>query len=78
MLEKEELARISELSRKSKTAEGLSEKEKKEQAELRTRYLHAFRHGFKEHLHTIKVVDPKGDDVTPVKLKHSKERRKKH
>lgn len=77
MLEKEELARISELSKKAK-AEGLTTEEKKEQSELRERYLQAFRKGFKEHLHTIKVVDPNGDDVTPDKLKDSKERRKKH
>lgn len=77
MLEKKELERISELSRKSK-AEGLTEEEKTEQASLRERYLKAFRSGFREHLHTIKVVDRNGEDVTPQKLKHSKERRKKH
>ncbi|WEG11531.1 DUF896 domain-containing protein [Pullulanibacillus sp. KACC 23026] len=77
MLEKEKLARISELSRKSKS-EGLTPAEKKEQAHLRQAYLEAFRSGFKDHLHTIKVVDPNGDDVTPLKLKQSKERRSKH
>lgn len=77
MLEKEQLARISALSKKSK-AEGLTPEEKKEQASLREAYLNAFRQGFREHLHTIKVVDPNGDDVTPDKLKASKERRKKH
>ncbi len=77
MLEKEELARISHLSKKSKQ-EGLTEDEKKEQADLRERYLNAFRKGFRDHLHTVKVVDPKGKDVTPQKLKESKERRNKH
>lgn len=77
MLEKEELARISELSKKSKT-EGLTSHEEEEQKQLRERYLSAFRKGFKDHLHTIKVVDPNGDDVTPKKLQHSKERRKKN
>lgn len=77
MLEKEELKRISELSRKSK-GKGLTESEKKEQTDLRARYLKAFRNGFREHLHTVKVVDPKGNDVTPDKLKESKERRKDH
>ena len=77
MLEKEALARISELSKKSKS-EGLTAEEKVEQADLRTKYIEAFRSGFRDHLHTIKVVDPKGKDVTPTKLKASKERRSKH
>jgi uncharacterized protein YnzC (UPF0291/DUF896 family) len=77
MLEKEALARISELARKSKT-EGLTSEEKVEQSDLRTKYIEAFRAGFKDHLHTIKVVDPNGKDVTPQKLKASKERRSKH
>jgi uncharacterized protein YnzC (UPF0291/DUF896 family) len=77
MLEKEALARITELSKKSKS-EGLTTKEKEEQADLRVKYIEAFRAGFRDHLHTIKVVDPNGKDVTPHKLKSSKERRSKH
>ena len=38
-----QIDRINELARKSKTSEGLSEDEKKEQAELRRAYIEAFR-----------------------------------
>ncbi|MTT33301.1 DUF896 domain-containing protein [Terrilactibacillus sp. BCM23-1] len=77
MLAKEKLKRISELSKKSKL-EGLTKEEKKEQQSLREEYLKAFRKGFRDHLHTIKVVDEEGTDVTPLKLKQSKERRSKN
>ncbi|MFD2616790.1 DUF896 domain-containing protein [Terrilactibacillus laevilacticus] len=77
MLAKEKLKRISELSKKSKL-EGLTIEEKKEQQALREEYLKAFRKGFRDHLHTIKVVDEEGTDVTPLKLKQSKERRSKN
>ncbi|MGV3488340.1 MAG: DUF896 domain-containing protein [Tuberibacillus sp.] len=77
MLSKEKMARINELARKAKS-EGLTIEEKNEQNELRAEYLLAFRSNFKEHLHQIKVVDIEGNDVTPLKLKQSKERRKKH
>ncbi|WP_141603463.1 DUF896 domain-containing protein [Terrilactibacillus laevilacticus] len=77
MLAKEKLKRISELSKKSKL-EGLTIEEKKEQQALRKEYLKAFRKGFRDHLHTIKVVDEEGTDVTPLKLKQSKERRSKN
>lgn len=75
MLSKEKLQRISELANKSKQ-QNLTEEEKKEQQELRDEYLRVFRGDFKEHLHSIKVVDPKGKDVTPKKLKESKNRRR--
>ena len=77
MLSKDKMARINELARKSKS-EGLTLEEKKEQNELRAEYLMTFRSHFKDQLHTIKVVDIEGHDVTPEKLKQSKERRKKH
>ena len=38
-----QIDRINELARKSKTSEGLSEDEKKEQADLRRAYIEAFR-----------------------------------
>lgn len=74
MLSKEKLQRISELANKSKVEE-LTLKEKAEQKTLRSEYLQAFRSGFKDHLHSIKVVDPDGKDVTPDKLKQSKKKR---
>ncbi|MBM7644476.1 uncharacterized protein YnzC (UPF0291/DUF896 family) [Scopulibacillus daqui] len=75
MLSQEKLQRISELANKSKQTE-LTSEEKREQKKLREEYLNAFRKGFKEHLHTIKVVDPNGSDVTPQKLKNSKAKRR--
>jgi uncharacterized protein YnzC (UPF0291/DUF896 family) len=72
MLPAKKLQRINELSHKSKN-EGLTAEETREQQKLREEYLQSFRKGFKKHLHGIKVVDPEGNDVTPKKLKMSKE-----
>ena len=35
-------------------------------------YIRLFREGFKSQLETIKVVDEKGNDITPLKLKQEK------
>ena len=59
MLSKEKLDRINELAKKKKT----------EQQTLRQEYITAFRGGMKHHIEGMKVVDPKGNDVTPEKLK---------
>jgi uncharacterized protein YnzC (UPF0291/DUF896 family) len=77
MLSKEKLARINELARKAKTV-GLSDEERREQGELRAEYLVAFRKHFTDQLHTIKVIDRYGRDVTPEKLKASKKKRSLH
>lgn len=74
MLSKDKMARINQLSKKSKV-EGLTEAEAQEQQELRKEYLQTFRQSMTNHLHTIKVVDEKGNDVTPKKLKDSKKKR---
>ncbi|MGL5042773.1 MAG: DUF896 domain-containing protein [Culicoidibacterales bacterium] len=76
MLSKEKMARINELARKSKTSAGLSAEEATEQNNLRQEYLKTFRGHMDNHLHQIKIVDPKGNDVTPDKLKQSKKMRK--
>ncbi|MEY8444718.1 DUF896 family protein [Enterococcus ratti] len=68
MLSSEKIARINELAQKKKE-EGLTEKEKKEQAVLRQEYLTAFRSGMRHHIEGMKIVDPEGNDVTPKKLK---------
>lgn len=67
----EMIKEINELAHKSKTV-GLTEEEKKRQQELRQEYLRIFRSGFEQQLKSIKVVDAKGNDVTPEKLKKAK------
>jgi uncharacterized protein YnzC (UPF0291/DUF896 family) len=74
MLSNEKIARINELSKKSK-AEGLSAAEKEEQTQLRQEYLNVFRSSMTDTLHSVKVIDPKGNDVTPKKLRDSKNKR---
>ena len=70
-ISKELINEINELSRKSKTV-GLTEEEKERQQVLRAEYIKAFRSGFRQHLQNIKVVDEKGNDVTPRKIKNAK------
>ncbi|WP_078546951.1 DUF896 domain-containing protein [Litchfieldia alkalitelluris] len=74
MLPKEKIARINYLSRKSKN-EGLTSKEKEEQQSLRQEYLNVFRSSMTDTLHSVKIIDPKGNDVTPQKLRDSKNNR---
>ncbi|WP_226658232.1 DUF896 domain-containing protein [Pseudalkalibacillus hwajinpoensis] len=74
MLSQDKIQRINELSRKSKES-SLTEAEKKEQKNLRQEYLASLRSSFKNQLHSIKVVDEEGTDVTPEKLKESKKNR---
>ncbi len=54
------IKRINELSRKSKT-EGLSDKEKQEQAALRAQYIAEFRQGMMNTLDQVYIVDEKGN-----------------
>ncbi|BDR56114.1 DUF896 domain-containing protein [Xylocopilactobacillus apis] len=67
-MENKYLERINELAHLQKTV-GLSEEEKKEQAELRQKYLEEFKKGFRSQIESLKVIDPEGNDVTPEKLK---------
>lgn len=53
------LGRINELARKSK-AEGLTEDEKKEQAELRRRYIEAVRRNLRGQLDNIDILEQDG------------------
>lgn len=71
MLTPEKLARLNVLAKKSK-AEGLSSAEAAEQKKLREEYLKNVRSSFENRLHSLKIVDPEGNDVTPAKLKESK------
>ncbi len=76
MLSKDKIGRINYLARKAKET-GLTEKEKKEQKELREAYLKNVRSSFKNQFKTMKVVDPKGNDVTPQKVKDMQKKSKK-
>ncbi|MDX5476544.1 MAG: DUF896 domain-containing protein [Bacillaceae bacterium] len=74
MLSNEKIARINALSKKSKT-EGLTNAEAQEQKELREEYIKTFRSSMVNTLHSVKVVDPNGNDVTPKKLKEEQNKR---
>ncbi|MBQ0100432.1 MAG: DUF896 domain-containing protein [Lachnospiraceae bacterium] len=62
MTEKD-IERISELYRISQTEEGLTEEEKKEQAELRKAYIMAIRRNLRGTLENIDLVDENGNVV---------------
>lgn len=64
----DKLDRINALAHKAKS-EGLTETEKTEQKKLRKEYLSGIRESFTEQFKTMTVVDPKGEDVTPDKVK---------
>ncbi|HHW38969.1 MAG TPA: DUF896 domain-containing protein [Bacillales bacterium] len=74
MISKEKLNRINQLSKKAKT-EGLTKEETIEQKKLREEYIKNFRKQFKDTLHSVTIVDVEGNDVTPEKLRASKQRR---
>ncbi len=63
--------RINELAKKSKEI-GLDDSEKIEQVNLRNEYVKTYRESLRAQLHSIKVVDKKGNDITPEKLKEAK------
>ena len=71
MISKEKIARINELAAKKK-AEGLTEEETAEQAQLRKEYIAAIRARTKEHLDRIRFVE----DMSPEELKAEKRSRK--
>ena len=74
MLSNEKIARINALSKKSKT-KSLTDAEAQEQKELREEYIKTFRSSMVNTLHSVKVVDPNGNDVTPKKLKEEQNKR---
>jgi len=67
----EKIDRINQLAKKAKT-EGLTSEEREEQKKLRDEYIAAYRESLREQLHSIKVVDIEGNDITPQKLKEAK------
>lgn len=58
-MKQEKIDRINQLARKSK-AEGLTEKEKQEQALLRQEFLADVRRNFRSQLDNIDVINPDG------------------
>ncbi len=67
----EMIQEINKLAHKSKSV-GLTQEETIRQQELRKEYIRIFRSGFKQQLQSIKVVDEKGNDITPKKLRDEK------
>lgn len=57
----EKIDRINFLARKSKTAEGLTEEEKAEQAVLRREYIDSFKRSLVGQLENTYIVDEKGN-----------------
>lgn len=76
MLSKEKIARINELSKKSREA-GLTQEEAKEQTKLRSEYLQSFRSSMANTLENVTIIDPEGNDVTPQKVKGIRENKKR-
>ena len=58
-MEQEEIDRINELAIKQKSI-GLTEEEKKEQADLRKEYLEAIRESMRANLNNISIVEKDG------------------
>lgn len=57
MITKEQIDRINQLARKSKTPEGLTEEEKAEQQKLRREYIDAFKTNLRATLDNVEIVD---------------------
>lgn len=54
------IKRINELAKKSRE-QGLDDAEKKEQSELRARYIQAFRQGFENTMSGVYIMDKNGN-----------------
>ena len=61
MVTQEQINRINELARKSKTSEGLTEEEKVEQQKLRRLYIDSFKESLVGQLENTYIVDEKGN-----------------
>ena len=66
MIDPKIIDRINELSRISKQRE-LTDNEIQERDDLRKIYIKQFKEGFRQTLDSVKVVDEKGNDITPIK-----------
>ena len=61
MVTQQQIDRINELARKSKTAEGLTQEEKAEQQVLRRAYIDSFKESLVGQLENTYIVDEKGN-----------------
>lgn len=61
MITQKDIDRINELSRKSKTEQGLTEEEKQEQQVLRRAYIDAFKQSLVSNLENTYIVDENGN-----------------
>lgn len=61
MVTQAQIDRINELSRKSKTPEGLTDEEKAEQQVLRRLYIDSFKESLVGHLENTYIVDEQGN-----------------
>lgn len=61
MVTQQQIDRINELARKSKTPEGLTEEEKVEQQQLRRLYIDSFKESLVGHLENTYIVDEHGN-----------------
>ncbi|PFE02890.1 DUF896 domain-containing protein [Bacillus cereus] len=67
------LFRINELAKKERIS-GLQEIEKQEQQMLRQSYMKEFRGSLDSILLNTTIVDPNGENVTPLALQHAQNR----
>lgn len=58
---REQIERINELARKSRTPEGLTDEEKHEQTSLRNQYVEAMRESLRTQLEHTVIVDEHGN-----------------
>ncbi|MGN1418807.1 MAG: DUF896 domain-containing protein [Acutalibacteraceae bacterium] len=72
MITQKEIDRINELSRKSKTPQGLTPEEKAEQKKLRDAYVAAFKASLVANLENTYIVDEKGNKRKVQKRNNSK------
>ena len=67
----QDIARINELAKKSKTPEGLTDAEKEEQAVLRKEFIASVRRNLRGQLDNIKIQNPDGS-LVDLQKKHQK------
>lgn len=60
-MDQKKIDRINELSRKSRTPEGLTEEEKQEREVLRREYIDSFKRSLVSQLDNTYIVDEKGN-----------------